>query len=901
MQKISNERTFSSLLPVIGQNQSKTLNGIEIKGRIRLFFFVFLFVCSPLSQAAKVKKISIEGNKIIETELILSHIQLREGSFYNEKTIQRDVRRLFSLGFFDDIEVHKKSSKTGLNILYRVKERIHIGEVEFKGNDRVNTEDLKELSLIEEHEFLDFNSFQETALAIKEKYKEKGYYFVEVSYKTEKIPKENKFKLIIEIKENKKLLVKKVSFIGNRNISSNTLKAFMLTKEKNLLSFLSSSGTFNPDHIDRDLQVIEYYYRDKGYLNVRVQKPEINITPDKKFLYISFSISEGPRFKLGHVVFQGDDIVPTEKVMDKLNLKGKEYFSLGGLQADMKLISVLYKDKGYAFVKVEPLFSADKIEEDKVHILFKVEKGELYKVGRILTSGNNNTRDKVILRRFRIKEGDLYSESKKELTRELIQRLGYFENVDLKPVKSETVEDEVDLLVDVKERERTGELQLSGGYNPATKIFIRTGVRKENFLGLGQSLAVDIRFNKYEEVAALGYQSPYFLDSNWNFAFDIFNVSQDTLSDVNSSNSLFASRNHFSPYSRLNTGFSVSLGRHVTEFFTLFLKYRLQYQQLSGDSIYFLRRLPLIKPVFEFLFGEEEKQTTDEPWRVGIFNDIYDLNKGKGLNSSLVAILEYDKRNDLYYASKGFFTSLSVEYSGLGGHFDYTKLRGKFQHYYSPFWKLVIKNRLEYGLVFPNKRGETVPFTELFLLGGPYNLKGFPINSQGPRRYSEDALKYAQQYNRDIEKAKMELPGERAKLKEFQTRASMKKNRKKIKELRAKIRRYEEMSSAEPLVPESFAWRPYGSSQMIFYSLELEFPIFERVGLRGALFFDIGEANDKLLFKLNDKDLRTDVGVGIRWRSPFGPLSLDLARPYRYRKDFGEENWQFQFSFGSGF
>ena len=899
-----------------------------------------------MSHAVKVNSLSITGNKIIETDLIRSHIQLKEASSYSEKTIQEDVRQLFSLGFFDDIEVQTTSTKKGLNVVYQVKERIHIGEVEFKGNDHIKTEDLKELSLIKEHSFLNFDKLQKSLLAIKEKYKEKAYYLAEVSYKTEKIPKEKKLKLVIEIKEKAKLFIKRISFIGNRNISSKTLKAFMLTKEQNILSFLGSSGTFKPEAVERDLQFIEYYYRDKGYLNVRVQNPEITITPDKNFLYITFSISEGSRFKIGQVSFRGDEIVPAEQVMERLSLKEKEYFSLSRLQADIKLISTLYKNKGYAFVEVKPLFYPDQEVEDQVHILFKVEKGEIYKVGRIHTIGNKSARDKVILRRFHIREGELYNESKKELTRQLLQQLGYFEEVNFTLLRSSEKKEELDLIVNVKERENTGEAHIAGGYNSQTKLFIRGGVKKQNFLGLDQSIALNLHFDKYHEIFTFSYQSPYFLDSDWNFAFDAFNMAQGTLSGSSSLNSLFSSRDYFS-YHQLNTGFSISLGRHLTEFSTLFLKYRLQNQSLSENPTYFLRDLPVASSVFEFLFGKKETtnarnpikpedklseqkvadqkkinpkalikskeylqeqrnidnqpniQEAGDPLRIVTFSDIFKLEEGNGLNSSLSVILEYDKRNDRYYTSKGLFTRLSAEYSGLGGDFDYTKLQGKIHHYYSPFWKLVIKNRLDYAWILSNGQQKKVPFTELFLLGGPYNLRGFEVNSQGPHRFSQAAFNYAQQYNNNIKRVQAELSEKKAKLVQYENSAETKET--EIKKIKAEIAQDEITASAKLFkYPETFAQRPYGGSQMLFYSLELEIPLIERAEIRGAIFFDIGEANDELRFDLNDQ-LRANVGVGIRWKSPFGPISLDWALPYKPREEFGEKDWNFEFSFGSQF
>ena len=201
-------------------------------------------ILAPIAYAKRIKQISVKGNNIIETELILPHIHLKKGRLYSQKTIKEDVRRLFSLGFFDDIEVRRSPSpKGGFNIVYQVKERLHISELEFEGNKNLSDSDLKEMFLVKEYSFLNYAQLKKDILKVQEKYKDKGYYLAEVSYRT-KTTKAKKLKLIITIKENKKLFIKKINFIGNRNISSRRLKAFMLTKEKNLLSFIGSGGTF---------------------------------------------------------------------------------------------------------------------------------------------------------------------------------------------------------------------------------------------------------------------------------------------------------------------------------------------------------------------------------------------------------------------------------------------------------------------------------------------------------------------------------------------------------------------------------------------------------------------------------------------------------------------------------
>ena len=248
-----------------------------------------------------------------------------------------------------------------------------------------------------------------------------------------------------------------------------------------------------------------------------------------------------------------------------------------------------------------------------------------------------------------------------------------------------------------------------------------------------------VRLSHQDEIVSFSYQSPYFLDSQWNFNFDVFNVGNNTLTGSSNSFPLFSQAQNYYSYFQMNTGFSVSLGYNLIDFLNLFLKYKLQNQNLSYQPVYFLRELPVLSFVFDRIFGEISEGANNQASYP--FRDIYNLEEGRGINSSLSAIMEYDKRNDRYYASKGFLARLSAEYSGIGGDFNYSKLEGLFRHYYNPFWKLVLKNRLECGFVFSNSKEEAVPFTELYLLGGSYNLRGFEWNTQGPRRLLPKSLR----------------------------------------------------------------------------------------------------------------------------------------------------------------
>ena len=819
---------------------------------------------SKIFKAKAIKKIEIKGNEFVSEEFIRSHLKVKVGDRINDSKVQEDVRNLFSLGFFEDIKVTAKTDKKrNVIVTYTFKERVFVSVLEFKGNKKLNDKDLKEGAFVEEHSFLNPHQLKRTIEDIIKQYKEKGYYLAKLSHHLEPDKDNSKAKkLVITIKENKKLSIKQIQFIGNRNVPSERLKAFMKLKEKNLLSFLTSGAVYQADFLDHDKQVIEYYYRNLGYLNVQVQTPVLNITADKRHLFLTFEISEGVRYKMGDYIFE-DKALRDKKASFKLT--GKEFFSLGDLQQDIQKISQFYKNKGYALVQVEPLFYPDKLEEDKIHLGFKIDKGEIYKVGRINIKGNKTVRDKVVFRRFQIKEGEIYNQDQIDLTKQLLEQLAVFEKVNISPGLAHSKELQLDTMI--KERENTGEASLVGGYNSYTRLFIQGGLKKDNFLGLEQNVSVRVNIGYYDETMIFYYQNPYFLDTRWNFGFELFNIGQQSYvgSQFSSLGNLFGG-NDYRTYFSLDSGFSFSLGRKFNVFSSLFLKYRFSNQRISEDAIYLIRRLP----GFSSLFRNRE---LTEPTAVRSalsnsnlsienltqfrFNDIYNFDSATGLKSSLSFIAEQDKRNDRFYATDGFWTRLQAEYTGLGGDFQYSKLLLDVRHYYQPLWKFVLKNRLDLGYVFSNIKDQEVPFTELFLLGGPYNLRGFLTHSQGPRKRSEEAYRSALAYNENLSDTESKI-----------------KN------------------------PESFALRPYGGAQKLFYSLELEAPVLERAGLRVATFLDIGEANDRLAFDLN-KQLRANVGVGLRWISPFGPLSLDWAVPYRPRERFEEKAWQFQFSVGS--
>ena len=822
-------------------------------------------------------RVFVTGNRLIETELIKKHLRLKAGAPYSAAAVRAAVRRLYSLGFFQEIEARLRWEPAGARkkaiLQFQVREKPLIAEIKFEGVHEFSDEDLKKLLVVQAFEFLNFKKLEESAAALKKKYKESGYFLSDISFELQNFEK-GKTRLIVKVREGERVFIKRIQFIGVRAFSSQKLRSLMKTRKRGILSFLDSSGVFHPADLERDIRLIEYFYRDKGFLNVQPAKPEVSLSTDKKSLYISLTVKEGARFTVGQVNFEGDEIVSSEEAEASFRLKSSEFFSLGRLLHDLKRTEDFYKEKGYAFAKAFPEILPDPNKERHVRILIKAEKGRLYKAGKIKIFGNQETRDKVILRQFTLKEGGEYKKSLHEESEALIRRLGFFEKAEIKlsaaaEEKSESPEPDgaeaqnkepknkeplpLTLEAHVQEKEHTGEAMLAGGFNSLYKGFVRGGLKKSNFLGLGHSLSLQVSFSRYQELFNFNYHNPYFWDTDWSFSADIFNKNQARWSDYD--NFLFSSENdgrNILDYSQMNRGFAFSLGRSLTDYFSVSLKYGLQRQLLS-------RRSFLLSETARRLLGGEE--TDKSPAEAGekssvafVVDDIFPLEEAEGLISSVTGTALHDKRNDRFHATDGYYGRLSLEYAGLGGDFDWTKILGTAAVYQKLFWKLVLKSHLNFGRIFSHSR-KPVPFTELFLLGGPYSLRGFFPNTVGPRKYSQKAYDYA---------VAQELEN-----------------------------------------PQAFALRPYGGSKMFYVNVETEAPLVKEAGLFAAAFLDLGEAADRLTFQWDnkrlDKGLRANVGAGVRWRSPFGLIRLDWGFPFFPKEELNEEKMQFQFSIGSAF
>ena len=493
---------------------------------------------------------------------------------------------------------------------------------------------------MKEFEVLDISKLNQSVEKLTEKYEEKGYYLAEVRYELTTDEKKNEAVVTFKINENDKVVVKQINIIGNKVVPTDDLEKLMQTKEGGFFSWLTGSGAYREAVFERDIGALGFYYGTLGYVRARFGKPEVSVSPDKRWIYITFAVDEGQQYSVGKVDFSGDLLFSRQELLDDLKLVPGETFNTETLRRETLRYTDKYADLGYAFANVVP---QPVIHDDTrtVDVTFDVEKGERVYIGKITVTGNTRTKDKVIRRELLITEGELYNGTKKRLSRENVMRLGFFDNVEFHQVTSKADPNLVDIDIKVKERS-TGQLVIGAGYASGGLGFtFQAQLSQNNFLGNGQvaSLSAQILTGQSYYDFNLGFDEPYIGYSLWSTGGNLYQIRRD----------LYILPN-VPTYQETKTGATAKLGHPIFEFTNLYLTYKLENSYVDPGSII---DKTLIKP-----------QQVD------------------GITSSLTASVVYDKRDDRFDPREGWFGSLSGEYAGLGGSRDFFRSKGNFKFFH---------------------------------------------------------------------------------------------------------------------------------------------------------------------------------------------------------------------------
>lgn len=628
--------------------------------------------------------IDVQGLKRIEKDAILQKIQTKPGSPVSAETLRQDIQSIFSLGYFDDIELDAVRSGDGVKLTFNVKERPAIAKIEFDGNERIDTSDLKEVIKVKEWSILDVNKVKEDVALLQKHYEEKGFYLAKVGFDV-KTTKADEVELVYKINDYDKVQIKKITFLNNRRFSDDQLKSVMAeTREGNALSFLTSSGSFKDTAFKQDLQRLTLWYLDHGYVKFAYEAPVITVSDDKRWLFISIYVNEGEQYRIGEVDFGGDLLYSKEELAQGLQLTKGEIFSYTKRNLDIQRLTEKYQDLGYAFVNVVPDFGWHD-EERVVDLTYKFEKGNLVYFGEINMVGNSKTHDKVIRRELTIHEGELFSGTQLRVSRENVERLGYFQpgEVIFNQTTPKGQSDVVNVEISVKERS-TGTITLGAGFGSAQGLFLSSQISEINLFGSGRSITFSGQYaaNTPNNSFNLGVTDPYFLDTRFSAGADAF----WTLMQI------------INKYSVRRLGFNLRAGYPLVEYVQAFITYKFE-------------NLEIENPV------------------AGLPPEVSDGDRG--ILSSIILSLVRDKRNNRFETTDGNYQSVSFETAGLGGVKSFLKGIANARFYKRIIGDLVFRNNNQIGQIW-GLGGRVIPPSERFYLGGPNDMKGFFQFQLGP-------------------------------------------------------------------------------------------------------------------------------------------------------------------------
>lgn len=628
----------------------------------------------------KVESISVVGSKKVEPEAIIQKMDIKIGDVLTNYSLRDAIKSIYDLKYFETVEAHleKKGGKNNFKII--VKEKPIISIIKFEGNDEISAEDLEEQIKTKQYNILDINTIKSDVVLLQKYYEEKGFYLANIGYELVKNDVGG-LDLVFNISEFDKVRVKKVMFLGNNEVEDSELKQFMQTKEESLFSGLSGSGAFKEFNFKTDVERLKYLYKTKGYLQVNIGNPVVTVSEDKKWIFITIKVTEGPQFTVNNIFYNGELLFTEKEMNKKTKLKGSDTYSEETLRQDIQALTEMYQDKGYAFANV---LRTLKIVpgENKVDIHYSFEKGEIAYFGKIIVKGNTKTRDKVVRRELRIHEGMMYSGSKLRVSKANVVRLGFFEpqSVIFNTVSPKGKNNILDVEISVKERQ-TGQISLGAGYSTATNGFFQASIAQNNFRGLGQNLNLNISLSDVQQTYNLGFTEPYFNDTLWTTGADIYKTQNALISSFRS-------------------------------------------EKYGGD-------IRVGYPIFEYtrLFATLRHEVTKVQ---NVRNPTIDEDIENGVAATLRMTLRTDKRNNIFEPTDGHFESVSLEYAGFYGDQKWLKGTAEGRLYKPVFGDFVFRSRIRYEQLMKTTNRD-LPRTEKFQMGGSRNMRGFDFEGVGPR------------------------------------------------------------------------------------------------------------------------------------------------------------------------
>jgi outer membrane protein insertion porin family len=642
----------------------------------------------PGATGGVIESIKVEGNQRIEDGTIRSYLLVQPGDRFDPDRLDRSLKTLYATGLFQDVRL----GRDGGTLVVRVVENPIVNRVAFEGNHKLSDDQMRpELQLRPRAVFT-------PALAegdrqhILDMYAKRGYYDATVEPKIIKLD-QNRVDVVFQINDGSATLISKIVVNGNKAFSEDRLTEVINSRESRWWRFLSTSDQYDPERLAYDKELLRRFYLKNGYADFQITDASAELSPDRKGFFLSFTVNEGARYKVGKVTINsqlrnlsGTDLQPD------LQLAPGDWYDGDAVGRTADMIEEAVHNRGYAFVNVRPRVTRD-TDKHTVVLVFDVGEGPRVYVERIDIVGNTRTEDKVIRREFLLAEGDPYSAEMIRRTKTRLTDLGYFQNVDIVTNPGDA-SDKAILVTNISEK-ATGELSFGGGYSTDAGALVDVGLAERNLVGTGINASINGVLAQRRSSINTSVTDPYFLDRNLVAGVDLFLIDTNYLGTE--------------PYDERRAGFALRLG---------------------------------------YAFNEHLRQT----WSYSLVDrDVYNVETGASpfilneagttLLSQLSQVITLDFRDSRIYPHTGYIVEAGTDYAGLGG--DARFVRGNLNGAYyiplerqlgNPDWGIKLAGSTGYMVLLPGGREEII---DRFFLGGD-NLRGFQTGGAGPHDVATD-------------------------------------------------------------------------------------------------------------------------------------------------------------------
>lgn len=768
----------------------------------RFFFAIFLVCVSGVfAGSMQISEFVVDGNQRIDTATVVHATTLRVGQKITQADLNTALKKVVGTGFFLDATVDYSHGK----VLIKLIESATIKEIAFEGNKSIADKILQKDSPLRVGMIYDKKSIQYEVQKMLAMYRAKGYFSATVAPKVV-ARDQNRVDIVFEITEGNPAKIADINFTGNKHFGDWDLTGVISTKESIWWKFFASDDTYDPSKIEMDKELLWKFYRNRGFVDFRIASVAAEFIPHSNSFVINFTLEEGERYEFGAITIDSKlKGLPSDALISDLTIKEGRWYSAEDVEMNVEILTHLVGVLGYGFVEVLPVPTIDR-DTHKVSLKLEIQEGPRVFVNHILIHGNTRTVDEVIRREFVLAERDPFNESRLKSSERRVSGLGFFKNVKMGETPAIGKPGWVDINLDVAEQS-TGDVNFSVGYATTDGPVGMIRLAERNLFGRAYELSNTLQLAKKNKQISFDFVNPYLFGRDLAYGIGVFYTKYD--------------RDDTSSYNERSVGIRNWVGYTVL----LHLVQRWSHS-ISRDNVGTVgeNAFPLVKQ-----------------------------EKGTFTNSDIGHELSYDRRDNRFVATRGYFVTMSNQFSGLGGNVRYLKNTLTAAYYKTLRENVVLSVDGQAGTI--SGLGKRVRISDKFLLGGN-NLRGFDYGGAGPHGFGASPS-----------------------------------NKKK-------------------------GWDDaLGGDIMVNMSAQINFPLGlpEDFAVSGHIFLDAGTLWDTKLSKriksynqqnpsnkigaYNSKKIRAAAGLGISWASPMGVIGIDYAVPFLKAK--GDQTRAILFQIGT--